>query len=88
MNKTAASLPRGASELEAVGRHAVPSPVVRPPRNNRLIIGLVKRVHLHEELFDPETLRFRSEKLQAVGRMANPHWYCQARDRFAMIRPD
>jgi flavin reductase (DIM6/NTAB) family NADH-FMN oxidoreductase RutF len=106
MNKTAASLPRGTSELEAAGLHAVPSSVVRPPRiaeapasleciewgtlqigDNRLIIGLVKRVHVRDELFDPGTLRVQSENFQAVGRMASPHWYTRTRDRFEMIRP-
>jgi flavin reductase (DIM6/NTAB) family NADH-FMN oxidoreductase RutF len=106
MNKTAASLPHGANELEAAGLHALPSSVVRPPRiaespasleckewgtlqigDNRLIVGLVKRVHLRNELFDPESLRVRSENFHAVGRMASPHWYSRTRDRFEMIRP-
>jgi flavin reductase (DIM6/NTAB) family NADH-FMN oxidoreductase RutF len=54
---------------------------------NRLVIGLVKRVHLRDELFDPETLRVRSEPLHLIGRMAAPHWYCRTRDRFEMVRP-
>ena len=54
---------------------------------NRLIIGLIKRVHVREELFDPQTLRIRSENLHIIGRMASPHWYCRTRDRFEMIRP-
>lgn len=56
--------------------------------NNRPIIGFVKRVHLRDELFDAEKKRINSEKLQIVGRMAGPHWYCRTRDRFEMIRPD
>jgi flavin reductase (DIM6/NTAB) family NADH-FMN oxidoreductase RutF len=52
---------------------------------NRLIIGLVKRVR--EEMIDHETLRIRSERFHVVGRMANPHWYCRTRDRFEMVRP-
>lgn len=106
MNKTAASLPYGANELESAGLTALPSSVVKPPRiaeapaslecvewgtlqigDNRLIIGLVKRVHVRDELFDPKTLRIRSERLHTVGRMASPHWYCRSRDRFEMIRP-
>lgn len=106
MNKTAASLPRGTSELEAAGLHAMPSSVVRPPRiaespaslectewgtlqigDNRLIIGFVKRVHLRDDLFDPESLRIRSENFHAVGRMASPHWYSRTRDLFEMVRP-
>ncbi|HEY5894587.1 MAG TPA: flavin reductase family protein [Chthoniobacterales bacterium] len=55
--------------------------------DNRLIIGLVKRVHVRDDLLDPETLRIRSERLLTVGRMASPHWYCRTKDRFEMVRP-
>jgi len=55
--------------------------------DNRVVIGLVVRVHLREELFDVETKRVRSEKLFLIGRMASPNWYCRTRDRFEMIRP-
>jgi flavin reductase (DIM6/NTAB) family NADH-FMN oxidoreductase RutF len=107
MNRTAASVPYGTSELEALGLSTQPSSVVRPPRisespaslecaewgtlqigDNRLIIGLIKRVHVRGELIDPETLRIRSERFLSIGRMASPHWYCRTRDRFEMIRPD
>ncbi len=54
---------------------------------NRMIIGLIKRVHLRDELFDIEKSRVHSEKLHTIGRMASPHWYCKTRDRFEMIRP-
>jgi flavin reductase (DIM6/NTAB) family NADH-FMN oxidoreductase RutF len=54
---------------------------------NRLIIGLVKRVHVRDELLDGATLRIRSELFHVVGRMASPHWYCRTRDRFEMVRP-
>jgi flavin reductase (DIM6/NTAB) family NADH-FMN oxidoreductase RutF len=54
---------------------------------NRLIIGLIKRVHLRDEFFDAETQRVRGDLLHLVGRMAAPHWYCRTRDRFEMIRP-
>jgi flavin reductase (DIM6/NTAB) family NADH-FMN oxidoreductase RutF len=54
---------------------------------NRVIIGLVKRVHLRDELFDAEKERVRSERLLLIGRMASPHWYCRTRDRFEMVRP-
>ncbi len=56
--------------------------------DNRVVIGLIKRLHLRDELFDVEKRRVRSEKLHLIGRMASPHWYCQTRDRFEMIRPD
>jgi len=35
--------------------------------NNRLIIGVVKRVHVRDEFFDPATLRIRSESLNGWG---------------------
>lgn len=56
--------------------------------DNRLVIGLIQRVHLREDLFDPEKKRVRTEKLFLIGRMASPHWYCRTRDRFEMIRPE
>ncbi len=55
---------------------------------NRVVIGVVLRVHVRDELIDAEKLRIRSEELHVVGRMAAPHWYCRTRDRFEMIRPD
>jgi flavin reductase (DIM6/NTAB) family NADH-FMN oxidoreductase RutF len=107
MNRTAASLPYGVSEIAGAGLTTKPSSVVRPPRiaeapaslecsewgtlqigDNRLVIGLVKRVHVRDELFDPETMRIRSERFHVIGRMAAPHWYCRTRDRFEMIRPE
>jgi len=55
--------------------------------DNRVVIGLIKRVHVREELFDVEKQRIRTEKLFPIGRMASPNWYCHTRDRFEMIRP-
>jgi flavin reductase (DIM6/NTAB) family NADH-FMN oxidoreductase RutF len=55
--------------------------------DNRVVIGLIKRIHLHDELFDAEKRRIHTEKLHTIGRMASPHWYCKTRDRFEMIRP-
>lgn len=54
---------------------------------NRLIIGLVRRVHVRDGLIDPDKLRIRTEKLDVIGRMASPSWYCRTRDRFEMVRP-
>ena len=54
---------------------------------NRLIIGLIKRVHLRDDLFDNEKKRIHTDRLFLIGRMASPHWYCRTRDRFEMIRP-
>jgi len=55
---------------------------------NRVVIGLIKRLHLRDELFDVQTKRVRTEKLLTIGRMASPHWYCKTSDRFEMKRPD
>ena len=55
--------------------------------DNRFIIGLIKRVHVRDALFDAENLRIRSEELHIIGRMASPNWYCRTTDRFEMVRP-
>jgi flavin reductase (DIM6/NTAB) family NADH-FMN oxidoreductase RutF len=107
MNKTAAPLPYGASEIMHAGVTTAPSSVVKPPRiaespaslectewgtlqigDNRLIIGLVKRIHVRDELIDPVKLRIHGEKLKVIGRMSAPHWYCRTGDRFEMQRPE
>ena len=54
---------------------------------NRVIVGIVKRVHLRDECFDAEKQRVIGEKLSLIGRMAAPHWYCRTIDRFEMVRP-
>jgi flavin reductase (DIM6/NTAB) family NADH-FMN oxidoreductase RutF len=54
---------------------------------NRMVIGLIKRVHIREEFFDVATKRVRTEKLLTIGRMASPHWYCKTGERFEMKRP-
>jgi len=107
MNRTAAALPYGVSELQSAGLTTAPSSSVKPPRiaeapaslecqewgtlqigGNRLIIGLIKRVQVRDELFDLKTQRVRSELLQVIGRMASPNWYCRTQDRFEMARPE
>ena len=55
---------------------------------NRVVIGLIKRLHLRDELFDAEKKRIHTEKLSLIGRMSSPNWYCRTRDRFEMKRPD
>jgi len=55
--------------------------------DNRLVVGIVKRLHARDGLVDPETLRVNHEQLHTIGRMAGPNWYCRTRDRFEMIRP-
>ncbi|MEA3206983.1 MAG: hypothetical protein QOE70_40 [Chthoniobacter sp.] len=106
MNRTAASLPHGVSELGVAGLTTAPSTLVRPPRiaeapaslecvewgtlqigGNRVIIGLIQRLHVKDAYVDPEKLRIRGDDLHLIGRMASPHWYCRTRDRFEMVRP-
>lgn len=55
---------------------------------NRMVIGLIQRVHVRDEIYDPETRRIVTDKFMVIGRMASPHWYCRTRDRFEMIRPE
>jgi flavin reductase (DIM6/NTAB) family NADH-FMN oxidoreductase RutF len=55
--------------------------------DNRLVIGLVKRIHVRDELYDPATQRIVTERFRVIGRMASPHWYCRTGDRFEMVRP-
>jgi flavin reductase (DIM6/NTAB) family NADH-FMN oxidoreductase RutF len=54
---------------------------------NRMVIGLIKRLHVRDELFDLEKKRVHTGKLLTIGRMASPHWYCKTGERFEMIRP-
>ena len=54
---------------------------------NRLVLGIVHRVHLRDEFFDAETLRVRGELFLPIGRMSVPNWYCRTTDIFEMARP-
>jgi flavin reductase (DIM6/NTAB) family NADH-FMN oxidoreductase RutF len=54
---------------------------------NRVVIGLIKYVHVRDELYDAAKKRINTDQLSMIGRMASPHWYCKTRDRFEMIRP-
>ncbi len=106
MNRTAASLPYGISELQHAGLTTLPSSVIRTPRlaespvsmectewgtlqidDNRVVIGLIKRLHVRDDCVDRERLRIAGDQLQLIGRMAVPHWYCRTRDQFEMERP-
>jgi flavin reductase (DIM6/NTAB) family NADH-FMN oxidoreductase RutF len=55
---------------------------------NRLVIGLVKRLHVREGILDPESLRLRHDAYSAVGRMFGADGYCRTRDVFRIPRPD
>lgn len=54
---------------------------------NRMILGLIQRVHVRDELYDPTTHHIQVDKYHPIGRMASPNWYCTTRDQFEMIRP-
>ena len=107
MVATAASLPEGESELEAVGLTTSPSVVVKPPRiaeapvslecvehttleigMNRLVLGIVKHIHVVDGLIDPTNWHLDQEKWTPLGRMASPDWYCKTDALFEMKRPD
>ena len=55
---------------------------------NRLVIGLIDRVHTKDGVLDPETLLVVPEVFQPIGRMEVPSGYCKTTDRFQMPRPD
>ncbi len=55
--------------------------------NNRLVFGIVHRVQLRAEFFDPLTRRVRGEKFHPIGRMSVPNWYCKTSDLFELVRP-
>lgn len=40
---------------------------------NRVVIGLVRRIHVRDELIDPDKLRIRTERFHVIGRMASPN---------------
>ncbi|MCC5835026.1 MAG: flavin reductase family protein [Opitutales bacterium] len=54
---------------------------------NRLVIGIVHRVHARDGLFDSENLAFNAPAYNPIGRMASPSWYCHTTDLFEIKRP-
>tara|TARA_R110002096_G_scaffold33146_13_gene95913 strand:- start:5134 stop:5736 length:603 start_codon:yes stop_codon:yes gene_type:complete len=55
---------------------------------NRLVIGLIDRIHTREGVLDPETLLVNPENFAPIGRMEVPSGYCHTDDRFQMPRPE
>ena len=55
---------------------------------NRLVIGLIDRIHTEEGVLDPDTLLVNPEAFSPIGRMEVPSGYCRTEDRFEMVRPD
>lgn len=54
---------------------------------NRIVLGLVKRVHAREGLLAPDTFRLNAAAYRPIGRMHGPDWYCRTTDRFEQERP-
>lgn len=55
--------------------------------DNRLIIGEVLRVHVRDDILDPETWLVKPGTYHPIGRMQSPHWYARTRDMFELRRP-
>lgn len=106
MNRSAATLPYGDSEVIKEGLELLPSSSIATPRlasapaaleckvhsvqligENRMILGLIQRVHVRDDIFEPDSARIRVDAYHPVGRMASPNWYCTTRDQFEMVRP-
>lgn len=54
---------------------------------NRMVLGIVKRMHVKDDLVDPATSRIRPAEYHPLGRMAVPDWYCRTNDQTEMMRP-
>lgn len=55
---------------------------------NRIVLGIVHRVHVQDGIIDPETLRIRQERHTPPGRMGSPDWYCRTDGLFELPRPE
>ena len=53
---------------------------------NRVILGEVLCMHVRDDLVDPVRFYVHTERLNAVGRMHAPGWYCRTHDRFDLPR--
>lgn len=54
---------------------------------NRLIFGLVGKVHVRDGLMDPQTLYLDPPAYRPIGRMQGPDGYVYCRERFTMRWP-
>ena len=54
---------------------------------NRLVIGLVQKMYVRDDLIDPVTERLLTHRYHPIGRMAVPDWYCHTVDQFEIKRP-
>lgn len=55
---------------------------------NRIVLGIVHRVHVQDELIDADTLRIDQSMHTPPGRMGSPDWYCHTDKLFDLPRPD
>ena len=55
---------------------------------NRLVIGLVKRIHVQDDILDPRSLHVNLEAYRPIGRMHGPDGYTKTTDFFTIDRPD
>ncbi|WP_435894463.1 flavin reductase family protein [Oceaniferula spumae] len=53
---------------------------------NRLVIGIIQRIHVREEMMLSEELRIDLDQYHPIGRMASPDWYCGTEDCFEIKR--
>ena len=53
---------------------------------NRVILGEVLCMHVRDDVVDPVRFYVHTEKLNAVGRMHAPGWYCRTHEQFDMPR--
>lgn len=54
---------------------------------NRMVLGIVKRIHVKDELVDPVNTRIRAAHYHPLGRMAVPDWYCRTSEQMEIPRP-
>lgn len=55
---------------------------------NRIVLGLVLRLHVREGLLDSEDFHLVEDAYRPIGRMHGTDGYCRTRDQFRMKRPD
>ena len=53
---------------------------------NRMVIGLIDRIHTRDGVLDPGTLLVNPDQFAPIGRMEVPSGYYQTEDRFQMPR--
>lgn len=54
---------------------------------NRLVIGLVHKVHVQDGIANPDDAKIFQENYAPIGRMASPNWYCESDKLFQLDRP-